>query len=67
MLGVDSSTRLWELNSKQCLQEFTSHRKKFDMSVNEVCFHSKAGGGGVFGGSRFFATCGADGVAKIYQ
>ena len=31
--------RLWNLESKTCVQEITTHRKKFDESIFDVAFH----------------------------
>merc|ERR1719400_1922863 len=35
----DCSIRLWNLESKTCVQEITAHRKKFDESIFDVAFH----------------------------
>ena len=32
-------SRLWNLESKTCVQEITAHRKKFDESIFDVAFH----------------------------
>ncbi|PIO15492.1 hypothetical protein AB205_0181990, partial [Aquarana catesbeiana] len=51
----DCSIRLWNLDSKTCVQEITAHRKKLDESIYDVAFHpSKA----------FIASAGADALAK---
>ena len=34
-----SLSRLWNLESKTCVQEITAHRKKFDESIFDVAFH----------------------------
>ncbi|XP_066464669.1 striatin-3 isoform X4 [Eleutherodactylus coqui] len=53
----DSSIRLWNLDSKTCVQEITAHRKKLDESIYDVAFHpSKA----------FIASAGADALAKVF-
>ncbi|XP_076156940.1 striatin-3 isoform X2 [Alosa pseudoharengus] len=53
----DSSVRLWNLDSKTCVQEITAHRKKSDESIYDVAFHpSKA----------FIASAGADALAKVF-
>ncbi|GAB6031707.1 Striatin-3, variant 2 [Chamberlinius hualienensis] len=53
----DCSIRLWNLDNKTCVQEITSHRKKFDESIFDVAFHpSKA----------FIASAGADALAKVF-
>ena len=55
--GHDCSVRLWNFDSRTCVQEITSHRKKFDEAIFDVSFHpSKA----------FFASAGADGLAKVF-
>ncbi|XP_068109976.1 striatin-3 isoform X8 [Hyperolius riggenbachi] len=53
----DCSLRLWNLDSKTCVQEITAHRKKLDESIYDVAFHpSKA----------FIASAGADALAKVF-
>lgn len=53
----DCSIRLWHLDNKTCVQEVTSHRKKFDEAVNDVAFHpSKA----------YIASAGADSIVKVF-
>ena len=54
--GHDSSIRLWNLDSKTCVQEITSHRKKCDESIYAVAFHSSR---------PFLASAGADALAKV--
>lgn len=55
--GHDGSLRLWNLDSKTCLQEITAHRKKFDESVMAVAFHPSR---------PLIASAGADGLAKVF-
>uniref|UniRef100_A0A4W4DW28 Striatin N-terminal domain-containing protein n=1 Tax=Electrophorus electricus TaxID=8005 RepID=A0A4W4DW28_ELEEL len=53
----DCSIRLWNLDSKTCVQEVTAHRKKSDESIYDVAFHpSKA----------FIGSAGADALAKVF-
>ncbi|KAF6023018.1 STRN3 [Bugula neritina] len=52
----DNSIRLWSMESKTCVQEITSHRKKLDESVFDVAFHPS---------KPYIASAGADGVAKV--
>ncbi|XP_075048326.1 striatin-3 isoform X2 [Mixophyes fleayi] len=53
----DCSIRLWNLDSKTCVQEITAHRKKLDESIYDVAFHpSKA----------FIASAGADALARVF-
>ncbi|XP_041069918.1 striatin-3 isoform X2 [Carcharodon carcharias] len=55
--GHDCSIRLWNLDSKTCVQEITAHRKKCDESIYDVAFHpSKA----------YIASAGADALAKVF-
>ncbi len=56
-LGHDCSIRLWNLDSKTCVQEITSHRKKFDESIYDVAFHPS---------KPFIASAGADALAKVF-
>jgi striatin 1/3/4 len=53
----DCSIRLWNLDSKTCVQEITSHRKKFDESIHDVAFHPS---------KPFIASAGADALAKVF-
>ena len=53
----DCSIRLWNLESKTCVQEITSHRKKFDESIFDVAFHPS---------KPFIASAGADALAKVF-
>ena len=55
--GHDCSIRLWNLESKTCVQEITSHRKKFDESIFDVAFHPS---------KPFIASAGADSLAKVF-
>jgi striatin 1/3/4 len=75
--GHDSSIRLWDISNYACLQEFTSHRKKYDEAIHSVKFHprmqgsltgskSESGVTSVFGGSSWLGSCGADGCCKLY-
>ncbi|XP_069320119.1 striatin-3 isoform X1 [Eulemur rufifrons] len=53
----DCSIRLWNLDSKTCVQEITAHRKKLDESIYDIAFHpSKA----------YIASAGADALAKVF-
>ncbi|KAF1375254.1 hypothetical protein PFLUV_G00237670 [Perca fluviatilis] len=52
----DCSLRLWNLDSKTCVQEITAHRKKSEEAI-DVAFHpSKA----------YIASAGADALARVY-
>jgi len=55
--GHDCSIRLWNIETKTCIQELTVHRKKFEESINDVAFHPS---------KPFLASAGADAVAKVY-
>ncbi|RXN20755.1 striatin-3-like protein [Labeo rohita] len=55
--GHDSSIRLWNVDSKTCVQEVTAHRKKSDEAIYDVAFHpSKA----------YIGSAGADALAKVF-
>lgn len=56
-LGHDCSIRLWNLESKTCIQEFTAHRKKFEESIHDVAFHPS---------KCYIASAGADALAKVF-
>jgi len=53
----DSSIRLWNLETKTCVQEITAHRKKFDESIFDVAFHPSR---------PYIASAGADALAKVF-
>uniref|UniRef100_A0A8C5WJM8 Striatin n=1 Tax=Leptobrachium leishanense TaxID=445787 RepID=A0A8C5WJM8_9ANUR len=53
----DCSIRLWNLESKTCIQEFTAHRKKSDESIYDVAFHPS---------KCYIASAGADALAKVF-
>ncbi|TSN95644.1 Striatin [Bagarius yarrelli] len=53
----DCSIRLWNLESKTCIQEFTAHRKKFEESIHDVAFHPS---------KCYIASAGADSLAKVF-
>ena len=53
----DGSVRLWNLESRTCVQEVSAHRKKNDESIYSVAFHPT---------KEFFASAGADALAKIF-
>lgn len=55
--GHDCSIRLWNMESKTCIQEFTAHRKKFDESINDVAFHPT---------KCYIGSAGADALAKVF-
>lgn len=55
--GHDCSIRLWNLESKTCIQEFTAHRKKSDESIHDVAFHPS---------KCYIASAGADSLAKVF-
>jgi len=53
----DSSIRLWNLDNKTCIQELTSHRRKFDEAIYSVAFHPNA---------TYIGSAGADALAKVF-
>lgn len=53
----DCSVRLWNLETKTCVQEITAHRKKFDESIFDVAFHPS---------KPYIASAGADALAKVF-
>ena len=56
--GHDGSLRFWSMDSKMCIQEIGgAHRKRFDESIRNLACHST---------EPFFASAGADGIAKVY-
>lgn len=57
ILGHDSSIRIWNLESKTCVQEITAHRKKLDESILDVAFHPS---------EAYIASAGADSLVKVF-
>ncbi|KAM4595182.1 striatin-like [Fundulus diaphanus] len=53
----DCSIRLWNMESKTCIQEFTAHRKKSDESIHDVAFHPT---------KCYIGSAGADALAKVF-
>ncbi|VDM25429.1 unnamed protein product [Hydatigera taeniaeformis] len=53
--GHDASIRLWDVETRTCVQEFTSHRRKHDESIHSVAFHPTL---------PLIASAGADGLVK---
>uniref|UniRef100_A0AAQ5X080 Striatin n=1 Tax=Amphiprion ocellaris TaxID=80972 RepID=A0AAQ5X080_AMPOC len=53
----DCSIRLWNMETKTCIQEFTAHRKKFDESIHDVAFHPT---------KCYIGSAGADALAKVF-
>uniref|UniRef100_A0A667XLK5 Striatin n=1 Tax=Myripristis murdjan TaxID=586833 RepID=A0A667XLK5_9TELE len=53
----DCSIRLWNMESKTCIQEFTAHRKKFEESIHDVAFHPT---------KCYIGSAGADALAKVF-
>ncbi len=46
------------MDTKMCIQEIGgAHRKRFDESIYNIASHSS---------EPFFASAGADGIAKVY-
>lgn len=55
--GHDSSIRLWDLESRACVQEMTCHRVKNNESIHAVAMHPTM---------PFAASAGADAICKVY-
>lgn len=45
------------MDNKTCVQEITSHRKKFDEAIFDVAFHPS---------KPYIASAGADALAKVF-
>uniref|UniRef100_A0AAV2J9C4 Uncharacterized protein n=1 Tax=Knipowitschia caucasica TaxID=637954 RepID=A0AAV2J9C4_KNICA len=55
--GHDCSVRLWNLDSKTCVQEITAHRKKSEKTIYDVAFQPP---------KAYIASAGADALARVY-
>ncbi|KAF7233393.1 hypothetical protein EG68_08883 [Paragonimus skrjabini miyazakii] len=53
----DASIRVWDLETRACVQEMTNHRVKNNEAVHAVALHPSY---------PLAASAGADGVCKIY-
>ncbi|XP_023809592.1 striatin [Oryzias latipes] len=53
----DCSIRLWNMETRTCIQEFTAHRKKFEESIHDVAFHPT---------KCYISSAGADALAKVF-
>lgn len=56
--GHDASIRGWDMNKFNCVQEFSSHRRKYAEAVNTLAFHET---------DNMLASGGADAFIKVYQ
>ncbi|KAI8590135.1 WD40-repeat-containing domain protein [Geranomyces variabilis] len=56
--GHDCSLRWWDLSTRKCVQEYTSHRRKNDEGIWAARFHPED--------PHLMASGGADGVCKLY-
>jgi len=54
----DGSLRLWDMETRVCIQEIAAHRKKYDMSVMAVAFHPSR---------PLIGSAGADSLVKIFS
>lgn len=55
--GHDCSLRFWDLSTRTCVQEVSSHRTKAGEGVTDVAFHPTL---------PFMASSGADGTVKLF-
>ncbi|KAJ3216700.1 hypothetical protein HDU67_009132 [Dinochytrium kinnereticum] len=56
--GHDCSVRWWDMGSRACIQEYSTHRKKLDEGIWSVAYHPSR--------SEYVGTGGADGVCKLF-
>jgi WD40 repeat protein len=56
--GHDASVRFWDSSMWACVQEVSTHRKKFDEAIHDIAYHPLL---------THFATAGADSTAKLLQ
>ncbi|CAD5230165.1 unnamed protein product [Bursaphelenchus okinawaensis] len=54
----DGSLRVWDMESKTCIQEIAAHRKKHDMSVMAVAIHPSR---------PLIGSAGADSLVKVFS
>ncbi|CAH8593719.1 unnamed protein product [Dicrocoelium dendriticum] len=53
----DASIRVWDMETRACVQEVTNHRVKYNEAIHAVALHERL---------PLAASAGADGVCKIY-
>eukprot|EP00002_Diphylleia_rotans_P027272 TRINITY_DN5465_c0_g2_i1.p2 TRINITY_DN5465_c0_g2~~TRINITY_DN5465_c0_g2_i1.p2 ORF type:complete len:102 (+),score=14.77 TRINITY_DN5465_c0_g2_i1:354-659(+) len=56
--GHDSSIRFWDIASRECVNEISAHRNKYNEAIHCVAFHSSG---------TYTASGGADATVKIFQ
>jgi WD40 repeat protein len=56
--GHDSSLRVWDVQTKHCVQEIPTHRKKYDESIHSLAYHPT---------KSMVASAGADSIIKLFQ
>jgi striatin 1/3/4 len=56
--GHDSSLRVWDVQTKHCVQEIPTHRKKYDESIHAIAYHPT---------KSMVASGGADSIIKLFQ
>ncbi|KAL5040121.1 hypothetical protein BDV3_002495 [Batrachochytrium dendrobatidis] len=56
--GHDCSLRWWDLGTRRCIQEQSSHRRKYDEGVWSVAYHPYFG--------DVMASGGSDGTCRVY-
>ncbi|KAI9329538.1 WD40-repeat-containing domain protein [Obelidium mucronatum] len=58
--GHDCSLRWWDIGTRTCIQEYSTHRKKDDEGIWDVSYHPTSE-------DECFASAGADGVVKLFS
>jgi WD40 repeat protein len=56
--GYDCSLRIWDVNTRNCVQEIPTHRRKYSEGLHDVAYHNT---------KSLIASCGADSLVKIYS
>jgi len=56
--GHDRSVRMWDVGTRTCVYEITTHRMKHDEAINSVVFHASL---------PYFVSGGADSTIKIFH
>lgn len=56
--GYDCSLRIWDIQSRNCVQEIPTHRRKYSEGIHDVVYHPT---------KSLVASCGADSLVKIYH
>lgn len=56
--GHDCRVRIWDIQTRQCLQDMSCHRSKNEEGIHDIIYHPK---------KQLLATAGADSQIRLFQ